>query len=139
LLAELLTDWQRGTGKLFVTHALLQLRGELPELFASSDYSPLQVEGEHRDHVLAFQRGTRQHCIIVVVTRWLAKLMKGEIAPPVGEVWGDTSIKVPPFASVQYREVFSDQPIELDPSAGEIPVRQLLESFPAAVLVGTLP
>jgi (1->4)-alpha-D-glucan 1-alpha-D-glucosylmutase len=139
LLAELLADWQRGIGKLFVTHALLQLRRELPEVFAEGDYAPLPVEGEQRDHILAFQRSTRQHIVIVVVARWHAKLLRGELLAPVGEVWSDTFIRIVlPAGVTRFQEIFSDKLVEMEGAVSEVRAAELLASFPAAVLVARL-
>lgn len=134
LLAKFLTDWRDGSGKLFVTRALLELRGELPELFAGSDYLPLTVEGEHRDHVLAFQRSGAGATVVVIVARWLAKLMQAEMAAPTGEVWRDTLVKMSVPAPGQFLEVFSQRRVAID-GTGEVSAAELFASFPAAVLV----
>jgi (1->4)-alpha-D-glucan 1-alpha-D-glucosylmutase len=135
LLAQLLSEWRQGTSKLFVTHALLELRRQLPELFAGNDYLPLSVEGEHRDHVSAFQRTGPGATVVVVVARWLAKLMHGEIAAPLGEVWGDAVVKLGAPLDEHCQELFSNRRMPLESGTSELRVAQLFESFPAAVLV----
>ncbi len=135
-LAKMLSEWQSGASKLFVTHCLLQLRREMPELFAAGDYQPLQVEGAYRDHVLAFQRRWQRSSAIVVVPRWLARLMQGEIAPPLAAVWSDTIIRLTePHGSARLRDLFSGQMIDVDSSCGELRVSEVLANFPVAVLV----
>jgi (1->4)-alpha-D-glucan 1-alpha-D-glucosylmutase len=137
LLADLLTEWRAGTAKLHVTYHLLQLRREWPALFADGDYQPLQVEGSRRDHVLAFQRSWQQTTIVVVVTRWLAKLMQGTVAAPVGEVWQDTVVHLTtPLATRPWHELLSAQPVELAAN-GELRVAAVLASLPVAVLFTT--
>jgi (1->4)-alpha-D-glucan 1-alpha-D-glucosylmutase len=136
LLAELMSEWRRGTAKLFVTHCVLGLRSERPELFAQGEYVPLQVEGAHRDHVLAFQRRWQETSVTVIVPRWMAKLMQGEIAAPVGEVWQDTVIRLAePHHCGRLREVFTDRVFDLEAASGELRVTQVLADFPLAVLV----
>jgi (1->4)-alpha-D-glucan 1-alpha-D-glucosylmutase len=134
LLAEVIDAWRDGNGKLFVTRALLELRSQLPAVFDGGDYAPLSVEGEYRDHVLAFQRSSEGATVVVVVARWLAKLMQGEMAAPTGEVWRDTVLKLSAPAPGQFREVFSQRRVEVD-AASELLLARLFESFPAAVLV----
>jgi (1->4)-alpha-D-glucan 1-alpha-D-glucosylmutase len=135
LLQELLGEWQGGGSKLFVTHALLELRRQVPALFAGNDYLPLVVEGEHRDHVLAFQRTGQGTTVVVVVARWLAKLMHGEIAAPLGERWGDTLVRTGMPLQGDVQELFSNQPIAVASGSSEVRVAQLFENFPAAVLI----
>jgi (1->4)-alpha-D-glucan 1-alpha-D-glucosylmutase len=84
--------------------------------------------------VLAFQRSWQQTGIIVVVPRWLAKLMQGEIAAPTGAVWEDTAIRLPASLEIaSMHELFSARSIGLQ--TGELRVSELLASFPVAVLV----
>jgi len=135
--SRMLNDWQDGRSKLFVTWKLLQLRKQYPQLFAGGDYEPLQVAGDAKDHVLAFARKHEDRCVIVVLSRWAAKWMKGELAPPIGAVWADTVISSTPRCSLQpMRDLFTGRAV--DPVTSDAPtlrVADVLKTLPFAVLV----
>jgi (1->4)-alpha-D-glucan 1-alpha-D-glucosylmutase len=141
VITEMLSSWQDGRNKLYVTWKLLQLRRQYPELFASGDYEPLQVTGANRDHVLAFARKNEAVCVIVVVSRWAARLMNTELAVPIGAVWGDTAVNATPrcaFGSM--RDLFTNQPVATTVK-DEVPVLRVADALrllPFAVLVSGL-
>ena len=136
LLAELLSNWRSGEAKLYVTQQLLQLRRELPALFAEGSYQPLTIEGEQREHLLAFQRTCGEASVIVVLPRWMAKLMHGELSAPIGAVWGECMIRTSsPLPAAGLHELFSGRTIALDNGGGELRVTEVLAHFSVAVLV----
>jgi len=133
---QLLGDWQEGRNKLFVTWKLLQLRKQHPQLFARGDYEPLQVAGESKDHVLAFARKHDGMCVIVVLSRWAARLMKGELAAPIGEVWSDTVVSATPRCSLgAMRDLFTGRRVEPEGDGATLRVAELLKVLPFAVLI----
>lgn len=69
---ELATDWRDGRIKLAWTRHLLRLRAEYAGVFTHGAYRPLEVEGRHRDHVIAFARQRGRDAVIVVVARRFA-------------------------------------------------------------------
>ncbi|MGB3618982.1 MAG: malto-oligosyltrehalose synthase [Catalinimonas sp.] len=79
--------------KLFVLHRALSVRRGAPGLFAQGDYQPVELEGPHADHVVAFTRNHRGECALVVVPHRVATLMHGEQVP-VGDVWRGTTLKI---------------------------------------------
>ncbi len=52
---HLLSGWENGHLKLHVMRALLHLRRELPELFFSGTFAPLQVQGQPSANVVALR------------------------------------------------------------------------------------
>ena len=74
---RLTQDWSDGHIKLAWTRHLLKLRGELAELFADGDYLPLEVNGPHRDHVIAFARRRGRDAAIVAVAKSCAAFTQG--------------------------------------------------------------
>ena len=70
-------DWSSGHAKLALTHRLLELRAEYPELFAEGRYEPIATAGPHGDHVIAFARVLRRQAIVVAVGRHFAPLTDG--------------------------------------------------------------
>jgi (1->4)-alpha-D-glucan 1-alpha-D-glucosylmutase len=61
-----LEDWWTGAAKLGTIHRLLQLRRELPELFANGSYEPTRLDS---DRALAFLRRHGDEAVLVVA--WL--------------------------------------------------------------------
>jgi (1->4)-alpha-D-glucan 1-alpha-D-glucosylmutase len=74
---RLVEAWPSGDLKLAWTRHLLKLRTELAAVFADSDCDPLEVNGAHRDHFVAFARRRGRDAAIIVVTRWFAPLTDG--------------------------------------------------------------
>jgi (1->4)-alpha-D-glucan 1-alpha-D-glucosylmutase len=138
IAGAMLNGWQDGVNKLFVTWKLLQLRRQHPHLFSHGDYEPLQVAGAAKDHVLAFARRDGDTCVIVVLSRWAARLMNGELAAPIGAVWGDTAVSATPRCALgPMRNLFTGA--RVGPENGDVPtlrVAELFRALPFAVLVG---
>lgn len=132
-LATALSSPYSSDAKLFVISRLLQLRRELAELFANGDYQPLHVDGEQKEHVLAFARTHEHKAVIVVLGKWLAQLMKGERQLPIGEVWGDTSVGPPINPPGVLRDVFGGEVIAA--SGTSVGVAELFKHAPFAVLL----
>lgn len=65
----LLADWPTGAAKLSVVHRLLQLRKELPNLFAQGSYEPITIENDPHERALAFIREHDNQQVLVVA--WL--------------------------------------------------------------------
>ncbi|MGH8177962.1 MAG: malto-oligosyltrehalose synthase [Steroidobacter sp.] len=134
--AALLADVSLGAGKLYVAAQLLQFRKEQPELFSRGAYQPLQIEGEHKDHVFAFARTYEYRTCIAIVPRWTAKLMGGNAELPLGErVWGDTRINI--GESSPSKELLSRRRVRIEEIEGARWVRaaEAFAEFPVAVLV----
>jgi (1->4)-alpha-D-glucan 1-alpha-D-glucosylmutase len=70
-------DWRSGSLKFAVTHRLLQLRAELPDLFLYGDYEPIETFGPHRDHIIAFARALEGKAVIVTLGRQFAMFTDG--------------------------------------------------------------
>lgn len=123
--AELLAHWQDGRLKLLVTHRLLTLRREHPQLFLQGSYTPLYAQGSHAGHVLAFQRSLGKHTLEVIVPRLTAKLP----FPALGHVWGDTRLTLAP--GKRRTHLLTRQPVP--PEGGSPRLSQLFADLPLAV------
>jgi (1->4)-alpha-D-glucan 1-alpha-D-glucosylmutase len=141
LLSALLSEGSKGPGKLFVTRMLLQLRAKHPDLFIQGRYEPLAVDGEHREHLLAFARVHESKRVVVIIARWLCKLMNSNVDAPVGAVWGDTIVDLGNAGQGTLREWFSDREIASVQQASaeeggtqRIRVSDAFATFPFAVL-----
>jgi len=103
-----------GESKLWLIWCLLRLRRERPECFDQrGTYTPLEVEGDERQRVVAFQRGDDLLCIAPRLTWGLVS-------------WGDTRVRLP---RGRFVELFSGR----SPDSGHL--EPLLERFPVALLL----
>ena len=123
--SELLASWRDGRIKLFVIRALLRFRRENPELFGSGSYTPLSATGEFADCVVGFERKQEGKSMVVVLPRFASRVG----APPVGELWKDTSLALPPGG--EWSELFTGRGLSADTHA----LSTILGEFPMAVLL----
>ncbi|MGN6570397.1 MAG: malto-oligosyltrehalose synthase [Pseudolabrys sp.] len=74
---ELARDWRDGRIKQALTHRLLMVRQAHDTIFRSGGYAPLDVSGDHADHIVAFARTTSQDEIVVAIGRHFGPLTDG--------------------------------------------------------------
>jgi (1->4)-alpha-D-glucan 1-alpha-D-glucosylmutase len=124
LCGRLLESFVDGAVKLYVTKALLALRREEPELLVGGEYRAIEA-GEH---VIAFTRTTAKRTLACVVPRLAWKLTRGAHRWPIGTAWGEQAVALPPGrwknALTGARQAWG----------GDAPMREVLGSFPIAVL-----
>jgi (1->4)-alpha-D-glucan 1-alpha-D-glucosylmutase len=120
---RLVEAWPSGDLKLAWTRHLLKLRTELAAVFADGDYDPLEVNGAHRDHFVAFARRRGRDAAITVVTRWFAPLTDGGRHWPRPESY-DAALNLGGYAV----EGFADA------DATQLRLSDLLTHLPVAVL-----
>ncbi|WP_232831050.1 malto-oligosyltrehalose synthase [Peristeroidobacter agariperforans] len=130
----LFEDSDSAQAKLYVTAKLLQFRAADAALFALGSYLPLQVEGEKKDHVFAFSRTHEGRTCVVIVPRWSARLMGGEMRLPVGEIWGDTRVLLGDAADGDLRDVLTEQVARATGDDGALRLADVLSTVPLAVL-----
>jgi len=126
--AASLQHWQDGAVKQAVTAKILQLRAELPGLFAKGKYTKLEAEGPAAAHVLAFARKHEGRTIIAAATRLSAPLL-GEAERPLvpASAWEETTLAVPRTGAT---DVLTDQRF----TAHRLPVAKLFSALPIALL-----
>jgi (1->4)-alpha-D-glucan 1-alpha-D-glucosylmutase len=135
LLSEILEHRHDGRIKLLVTRLALHLRLDFAALFTEGDYVPLTVRGKHADCAVAVARQNGELFAIAVVPRLTVQLCGLGGSPPVGPIWGDTAIEIPPeLRNRTLNDVFTHRPISLQADA--IPVSELLSMFPVALGAG---
>ena len=124
--ADLARDWQDGREKLFATRRLLELRRWQPALFAEGDYQPLEIDGTASAYLCAFARNRGDEAVVVAVSRLVYQLYnRGPAAD-----WGGTEVVFPPRAA--WENIFTGRRV----SGDRVAATELLEDFPAAVLIG---
>jgi (1->4)-alpha-D-glucan 1-alpha-D-glucosylmutase len=117
---ELVKRWADGQIKLAWTRELLKLRNELPDVFTLGSYWPLQVTGEHADHIIAFARQHGGDAVVVVVPRLLA------VFTDAGRIWPD-------LTKLDATLRLGDHVLK-GASAGELRAAELFDAMPVAML-----
>ncbi len=129
LIDELWRSKEDARIKLFVTHRVLSLRKNFPQLFQKGSYLPLQVQGKLKDHVLAFARQDKDCFCLTIVPRLLCQQTEF-LTQDV--LWDDTKIIVPENFPSDWKDVFTQNEIS---SAEGWDVKRLLEHFPVGLFV----
>jgi (1->4)-alpha-D-glucan 1-alpha-D-glucosylmutase len=116
--ARVLGRMDDGMPKMWVIYQALRLRRERPEWFGpKASYTPIEVKGARKDHVVAYLRGDT---VATVVPRWTTRISGG---------WrGDTVLMLPPGT-------WTNRLTGAAMEGGVITVRTLLREFPVALLV----
>ena len=123
--ADALARADEGWPKLLVVKEALGLRSRRPTCFGpTAGYTPVVTSGARAAHVVAFGRGPAGSGSEVVTV--VPRLVMG-LAAAGG--WGETVAAVPPGI---WRDVLGGAEYRI--TDGGVPVRQLLEAFPVALL-----
>ncbi len=135
LCRELLEQWTDGRLKLWTTHRALRVRSEARDLFRHGDYAAVGVEGERREHVVAFARRYKQSAALVAVPRLNFTLVNGEPRLARAEEWGDTRLRIPQgFSGRRFQNALTGESVTLQTN-GELLCREVFASFPVALLI----
>jgi (1->4)-alpha-D-glucan 1-alpha-D-glucosylmutase len=132
LLADLLKKKEDGRIKLFLIYVGLAARKAASSLFEGGKYISLEVQGVHRDHVVAFARKHDDRWAVAIAPRFLTGLVN-EVEYPLGhEVWHDTRVGLPAHAPVAWKNVFTQEIISGEDS---LAVGEALKQFPVGLLL----
>ena len=134
---DLLACWPDGRIKLLLMAIGLRLRRSYPDLFLHGDYVPLGTDmaGVAGD-VISFARRFGGKTLLVAVPRLIAKLVNLEL--PVGGVWGEARLLLPPDLAGCYRNLLTAEEIETPAHQGAPTIRlsDALGHCPVACLLG---
>jgi (1->4)-alpha-D-glucan 1-alpha-D-glucosylmutase len=136
-LRGLLQNWKDGSIKLYVTFKALNYRKEHSLLFMEGAYLPIVSEGARKDHVCAFARQRGEESVLVVVPRFLTRLVKA--GEPLGEeIWTGSQIVIPKevLGTGQFRNVFTNEMIQVLVQDGKrvLILGNVFKTFPVAML-----
>jgi (1->4)-alpha-D-glucan 1-alpha-D-glucosylmutase len=130
--ATLLRDWRTGAIKEHVLACGLQLRRDVPALFADGRYLPVRAGGRHRRHVVAFARERLGAWVVAAVPR-LAWTLTADGFPVGPSVWSaDDVLELPAGAPKQYVDVLTGR--EVHAEGLRIPIATLLGVLPVVLL-----
>jgi (1->4)-alpha-D-glucan 1-alpha-D-glucosylmutase len=131
---HLTSSLEDGAIKLYVSMLLLRLRRSQPGLFNRGDYTPIEVEGDVRDQVIAYARRHEGHTLVVVVPRLLRSLIRRGNGLPLGEqVWGNTSIVITGMNGDHLVNALTGESLSVA-ADGRVPVASILNTFPVGCL-----
>ena len=89
-----------------------------------------KVEGERREHVVAFVRRHQQAAALIAVPRLSFTLLNGEPRLAKPEDWGATRLRVPQeFSGREFRNALTGEHVTVQPN-GELLCREVFASFP---------
>lgn len=129
----LLASRHDGRVKLFLIYRGLQARRENKDLFEQGDYLPASVAGSRASHVVSFFRAGQGRFALVVVPRFVTSLVQPGQLPVGRHVWEDTRIGLPAHAPSNWQDAITGRPLR---AQGEIPVADILATFPVSILFG---
>lgn len=101
--------------KLRLVAELLELRRENPDVFTAGTYRPLEIEGDRREHIVAFERRNAESTITVAIAIRLGRALvdSGEDWLP-SQWWGDTAIVLPEGQRIAASEAFGQSCVWYD-------------------------
>ena len=112
---ELLQEWRDGSIKLYMTFRSLNYRKENHRLFMNGTYLPLTSDGGLNKHICAFARQVEGKVVLIVVPRFLTRLIQSVDVMPLGrQVWGESSIVIPKeIAGNKFRNIFTEETVRV--------------------------
>jgi len=139
LISDLLNHWQDGRLKLFVTQQALHFRQNASELFQQGAYLPLTASPPRGEHLVAFARSWQGAWTLVLVPRLLIKLASGGAPPCQGEVWGASTVALPPDAPRAWKNIFTEEILrnEVQGDSETLSLAAVFQRFPVALLAGS--
>ncbi|MEQ5844011.1 malto-oligosyltrehalose synthase [Paraburkholderia acidicola] len=132
-----LADWRSGRVKVAVVQRGLALRTHLPALLSDGVYLPLEVQGAHAAHAIAFARRHGNAWAVVIATRLAMTLLDPDGDTPWVDsgAWGDTAVVLPSdLASRALFDCLSPAAPKVD-DTGLLYLRDALAAMPVAILV----
>jgi (1->4)-alpha-D-glucan 1-alpha-D-glucosylmutase len=136
LAQEVLSSWQDGQVKLYVTCKALNARSAGKDIFRDGQYVPLRVAGHKQGHVVSFARRRDRTWVLVAVPRLLTKLVVPGTLPLGKQVWGDDRLLLPEEAPESWRNVFTGESLKVSTAEKRgLPLSDMLSIFPVALLV----
>jgi (1->4)-alpha-D-glucan 1-alpha-D-glucosylmutase len=135
---ELVREWKDGAVKLYVTYVALNYRRKNHQLFTDGVYLPLVGGGDYGEHVCAFARRREEKAVLVIVPRFLTRIIKTtDEAPPGPQVWRDAWVDLTDeISGNHFRNIFTNETVEKAEmnGHGKLLLAEIFADFPVAVL-----
>jgi (1->4)-alpha-D-glucan 1-alpha-D-glucosylmutase len=121
-----------GEAKLWATARALAFRRDNADLFRGS-YYPVHAAGSRRDHIISFARQHQTAIAITIAPRFTYTLTRGKETLPLGEIWGDTELLLPPTSAEIYENVLTGEVVRVT-NDGTLRCSETFGVFPCALL-----
>lgn len=135
---DLLTHWEDGPIKLFITAAGLRFRRQHRDVMIDGSYVPLTIDGPAADHIVAFARHHAAGTLLAAVPRLTASLTTDARPLPLGEeAWTSTRILLPEtLPAGSFRHVITGETIPPGPGPDSqiIAAADVFRTSPVALL-----
>ncbi|WP_372985424.1 malto-oligosyltrehalose synthase [Marinobacter sp.] len=138
VLQNLMERIEDGRAKLYLTWRTLTFRREQPQVFTDGRYLELKCQGPKAEHICAFARCFKEREVLVVATRWFARLAGETGEMPLGtRPWEGTRVEIPAdLRTGGYRNILTGESVkasELE-DGNWIGAVDLFRHFPVALL-----
>jgi (1->4)-alpha-D-glucan 1-alpha-D-glucosylmutase len=137
LAEELLSNWQDGRIKLFLTHEALNFRRHYQDVFLGGEYIPLRVCGDLEECVCAFARRQGSEWVVTAVPRLVAEIAPSANAGSFAQVWGSSAIALPDAAPRLWRNVLTGESLTASDFGDEpktLRLNDLFAHFPVGLV-----
>ncbi|WP_339490944.1 malto-oligosyltrehalose synthase [Pseudomonas sp. EL_65y_Pfl2_R95] len=133
--SALLESWRDGRVKQWLIAKVLNHRLSGHALYSQGEYLPLNIQGRHANHLIAFARADKEALDIIVAPRLVQGLLGAASTPLIHtSAWQDTWLQLPGSiaANAQLQGLFCNKVFSA--SNNRLPVQALLADFPVQVL-----
>ncbi|ACK72982.1 malto-oligosyltrehalose synthase [Gloeothece citriformis PCC 7424] len=132
LIHELTHNMTDGRIKLWLIIRALGIRNQYLSVFQQGDYIPLSVQGQYKDHVIAYARHQEKTTIVTIVPRFLTALIEPYQYPTGEQVWGDTYVELPFNLESGWKNSLTEETLS---PGDKLSIANILKSFPIALLI----
>ncbi len=134
-IEQLLESWKDGTVKMHVLNHTLNARKESPDLFLDGKYLPLEVQGQHKDRVVAFARKNGNDWVVSISVRCIASVHAPVTGPEKRrDFWNQTELILPNGAPAGWVNTLAGGAAGISSATGRFNLGAAFESFPLALL-----
>ena len=134
-IEHLLESWKDGTVKMHVLNRTLNTRKESPDLFLDGEYLPLEVQGQHKDRVVAFARKNGNDWLVSISVRCVASVQAPVIGPEKRrDFWNQTELILASGAPARWINTLAGSAAGIASATGRLNLGAAFESFPLALL-----
>jgi malto-oligosyltrehalose synthase/4-alpha-glucanotransferase len=136
LVHELWNERRNGRIKLWLTHTLLTLRNDHPEVFSRGHHIPLKVRGIHKKNIIAYLRMWGRIGYIFVAPLHIGQLCKKQNCGVSDIDWGNTYVRLPAEIPVNFENLLYSATAK---HSKKIHVKEVFHEMPFAILKFEMP
>ncbi len=139
LVKNLLSRWQEGGIKLFLTYRGLNFRRRRLDLFREGDYLPIYGTGAGEEHVVAFARRRESEWVLAAAPRFSSKLVAPGAMPLGRKTWGEDYLALPGESPDVWENVLTGETLATRRLERKrvLDLKKVFALLPVALLAGT--